>query len=338
MKNCIVGTIAVILGLLGCRPENAGLKMPDTRVWVEKLTVQDIGYSNAVLQGEVIQGKNARLDSLVVELSLNNGFSPVDHHFSISLSENSFKRSLDSLQGNREYFLRVAIYSGAGRHYSEVVKFQTPDFAVPTIQTEQPNDITFKSVIANGRIISLNGLPLEEYGFLLIEGPELPNLQNFDFKYSNSAPNQTLGLVSNTFDNLLFSREYTCVFYARNSRGLAYGNPVSFNTLAYPVLQIETGQASDITSGSVSIINNQMVSDTTGLLIISRSVLISTNNPPTESNSTLITGVINLTDTRFFNGSINSLSSGTTYYYRARVETPAGYNYGQVKAFTTPGF
>jgi hypothetical protein len=142
--------------------------------------------------------------------------------------------------------------------------------------------------------------------------------------------------VSNTFEDLIFGKTYTYVFYARNSRGVAYGEAVSFNALAYPLLQIETGQTGDITTSSVRILNNGIMSDTSGLTIVSRSVLISIENPPTESNSTIVTGVLNISDTRLFDGIFSNLSSGTTYYYRARVETPGGYNYGQVKAFTTP--
>lgn len=337
MKNLILCLIPALLYLSGCRPENAKLKMPDIRVWVEKLTVQGIGHSNAVLLGDVIQGKNARLDSLVVELSLNNRFDSLVLSVPILPSETNFKMSLDSLQGNREYFLRVAIYSGAGRHYSEVVFFKTLDYGVPTIQTEQASDITFYSAKTNGRIIYLNGLLLEECGFLLNEGLLAPTLSNYQFKYIFPSPQQLPIVLSNTFQNLAFGKTYSCVFYARNSRGVAYGESVSFNTLPYPSLQLATGQAGDITSSFVRIRNNRILSDTTNLTILSRAVLISTINPPTENNSTLMSVVIDSVDTYFYDGSIGGLSPSTTYYYRARVETPAGYNYGQVKAFTTPG-
>lgn len=337
MKNLIVYLIPVLLYVSGCRPENAGLKMPDTRVWVDKLSVQEIGYTHAMLQGEIILGKNARLDSMVIEMATNNGFNPLLRQVSVVSTEKNLALSLDSLTANKKYFIRVAIYSGAGLHYSEGISFQTPDYGVPTILTEQPGDITFESAITNGRILSLNGLALEEYGFLVNEGGQVPTLSNYQFKYTFPTPQQSPALVTNTFEDLIFGKTYTYVFYARNSRGVAYGESVSFTTLPYPTLQIETGQAGEITSSFVRIRNNQIVNDTTGLTIITRSVLLSTDNPPVEANSSTLSGVINPSNTNLYDGSIGNLSPGTTYYYRARVETPGGYNYGQVKAFTTPG-
>ena len=116
--------------------------------------------------------------------------------------------------------------------------------------------------------------------------------------------------------------------FATNSSGTAYGNEVTFTTLAnLPI--INTVAIANITNNSASSGGN--VSSSGGGAVTSRGVCWSTSTGPTPLGSKTIDGV----GIGSFTSQIAGLSAGTVYYLRAYAINSAGTAYGNEVVFTT---
>jgi hypothetical protein len=335
--------LCILLLLSACRPENRTFRMQDDRVWFESITVESVDYSSAFLSGTCLHGKDALPEGLSFQVSTVSDFTAEvitipaisvnkedsDAKYALSLSAN-----FTGLQTKKQYFLRAFALTKQDTQYSPISSFLTTDFVPPSIETGTPDEIGYENARVHGNILSLNGLPLDAFGFLLNEGEQIPVINQADVSYTLPQPPQQTGAVSHSFQGLKFNQVYTCVFYAQNEKGIRYGNSVVFLTQPYPVAQVETGTLSDLRTNACKIVSNRITEN--GATILSRHVLVSTSNTPDESNSTVFTGTVQSGNSALFDANIVLFLPATTYYYRARIQTPAGLVYGQIKAFTTP--
>ena len=137
------------------------------------------------------------------------------------------------------------------------------------------------------------------------------------------------GAFSSTLSNLSPNTTYYVKAYATNSVGTAYGNEITFKTLAdipvtvtFPVTNITTASAQ--AGGSVNADNGSPVTE--------RGVCWSTSQNPTVSLSTKTTDG---SGTGNFTSTITGLSVNTTYYVRAYATNGVGTSYGTQFVFTT---
>jgi len=232
-----------------------------------------------------------------------------------------------------QYYVRGVASNGDKQFYGRVSSFSTFDYSVPSVETDTPVEIDYRSAKLQGRIISNNAQPLQAYGFWLNEG-ELTEIDTFSAVHIPLGTEDVTGSVSVTIYDLKINQTYTYVLYARNSKGLMIGNTITFSVAEYPMPLIETGQVSDLSSSTCSFIHNRITDH--GAEILSREIQISQFNPPEGPGSNIYTGIVDPEQDNMYYITNVSVQPGLTFYYRARAETPAGYVYGQIKAFSTP--
>ncbi len=190
---------------------------------------------------------------------------------------------------------------------------------LPMVSTQAIYDIT-DSTAGCGIILSTNG-----GGTIEAQGvcwSTLPNPTTSDTK-TNDLYNTfwTLtGLIPNT--------QYYVRGYAANSVGTAYGNQVTFSTLASEPTIITTA-VSAITQSTASSGGN--VTSDGGATVTARGVCWSTTPNPTTANSKTTDG----TGTGSFSSSLTGLIGNTVYYVRAYATNSAGTSYGNEVSFTT---
>ena len=141
------------------------------------------------------------------------------------------------------------------------------------------------------------------------------------------------GAFQSSLQGLVASTTYYLRAYATNSAGTAYGNEVSFTTLANTssLANVAT-QAGTFNSGTNTISTGGIVASDGGTNVSARGVVWSTSINPTINDNRTTDG----TGTGNFTSTIAGIAANTTYYIRAYATNAAGTAYGNTFTVNTP--
>ncbi|MCX6287190.1 MAG: hypothetical protein NTY96_08745 [Bacteroidetes bacterium] len=229
--------------------------------------------------------------------------------------------------GNNVGSLRVS----DRRDGASVVDYRNSDYGgrgvrsfptLPTVTTTAVSAITTSTASSGGNVTGDGGLNVTARGVCWSTSPN-PTTAN------NSTSNGSgLGIFTSSLTGLSLNTLYYVRSYATNSLGTAYGNEVSFTTLANPPTVTTTiitnlAQTTATSGGNVTADGGASVTD--------RGVCWNTSSGPTTANSHTSDGA----GTGSFTSSLTSLSANTLYYARAYAVNSAGTAYGNEVIFTT---
>ncbi len=221
------------------------------------------------------------------------------------------------------YFIRGYASSIIGMVYGEENQFTT-DFLSPSLTTEPITGILSNQAISGGKIISDGGSQIIEKG-VCWSSYNTPD-------YNDNRTNEGSGSSNyiSVLTGLNPGSSYFVRSYAKNVKGISYGNPLSFTTAATTPSLITT-DVSDITTSTAKS-GGEIINDG-GAEVIARGVCWSTNQYPTILGNKTSDGL----GSGSFNSSIIGLTSGTTYYVRAYATNSAGTGYGNEVNFVAGG-
>ena len=185
---------------------------------------------------------------------------------------------------------------------------------LPTVTTTVVSAIATDSASSGATITSDGGATVSAWGVCWSTSTN-PTLAN------NFANVGLSGLTQNT--------TYYVRAYATNSAGTAYGNEVSFTTLAIVLPTVTTTAVSSITNTSAS--SGGAVTFNGGATLSAWGVCWSTTANPTLANSFSQ----NTVSSSSYSSSLSGLTLNTTYYVRAYATNSAGSAYGNQVSFTT---
>ena len=220
---------------------------------------------------------------------------------------------------------RVYSFNATGNSTNYSNEFTLSVVGNPTLTTTAITAITLNSAISGGIITSDGG------GQITTRGLVWSTLPNPTIALTTKSVDGTgTGSFTSNLSNLNPSTTYYVRAYATNSFGTAYGNEVSFSTLAVQLPTLTTSSVISITnSGSTT---GGAITNDGGASITSRGVVWSTATNPTITLSTKTT---NGTGLGSFTSTITGLSPNTLYYARAYATNSAGTSYGNQVSFTT---
>jgi uncharacterized protein (TIGR02145 family) len=193
---------------------------------------------------------------------------------------------------------------------------------LPQLKTTALTNISGAEAVSGGYIPSDGGAAINARGVCwnTAENPTIANSKTVDGTGTGAFVSQISGLSENV--------TYHVRSYATNSVGTAYGDDLSFTTLAKA--QLVTLDISEVTLSSVKSGGN--VSSNGGAAITARGICWSTSeNPTIETSKT----TDQLDNSSLFVSNISSLAGGTTYYLRAYATNSVGTAYGNQIRFTT---
>jgi hypothetical protein len=197
------------------------------------------------------------------------------------------------------------------------------------VKTVEFSNVTQTTADVSGNVITDNGSNIIERGICYgtTNNPTISGLK----KIFPEQDNYSLGFYTCTLDNLLPSTTYYARAYATNSYGTAYGENISFTTLAATIATgITTNNLTSITQTTATCGGN--IASDGASSITSRGVCWSSTN----SNPTILdTKTNNGTGIGSFTSSIIGLTAGTTYYVRAYATNSVGTAYGNTRTFVT---
>ena len=234
----------------------------------------------------------------------------------------TFVSTLTSLTGGTYYYIRAYATNSAGTSYGTQLTFTT--LTLPTVATTAVTNITQTTATSGGNVTSDGGATVTARGvcWSTSSNPTTANSYTTDGSGTGTFVSSLTGLTANTL--------YYVRSYATNSAGTAYGNQVTFTTLANPVIPTVTTTAITNITPNTATSGGNVTSDG-GATVTARGVCWSTSSNPTTANSKTTDG----SGTGIFVSSITSLTGGTLYYVRAYATNSVGTAYGNEVSFTT---
>jgi uncharacterized protein (TIGR02145 family) len=193
---------------------------------------------------------------------------------------------------------------------------------VPVLTTETVTNITSGTATSGGTIIT--NFSLISYGLCwnTSGSPTINNDRTCDSVRMSSQ-------YSYAISGLKGGTKYYLRAYAVNTKGIGYGNEISFTTLPASAPQITTTMVSNITSSTVTCVGN--ISNSGGAPITSSGVCWSTSINPTVTDNKTTDGTL----TGEFISPVTGLAPLTTFYLRAYATNSIGTTYGNELSFTT---
>ena len=222
------------------------------------------------------------------------------------------------------YYVRAYATNSFGTAYGQEEVFTTLA-TLPTLTTTVASSITSTTASSGGTISNDGGAIITDRGIVwsTISNPTITTNQGV------TSDGTGIGTFTSSIIQLTPGTLYYVRAYATNSGGTAYGNQITFSSLAV-IPTISTTTVSTITSSTAS--SGGVISSSGGATITAKGVCWSTSPNPTVA---LTTKTNNGTGTATFTSSITGLLPITSYYVRAYATNSIGTAYGQEEIFTT---
>ncbi len=285
-------------------------------------TVTGISLNSASSGGNITSDGGSAITSRGVCWSTSENPLATGSHTSDGTGSGSFTSSITGLSPATAYYVRAYATNSAGTAYGNVLTFTTSSVTLPLLTTTTPSSITSTTAVSGGTISSDGGASVTSKGVCWSTSPN-PTTSN-----NKTSDGTGTGAFTSTLTGLQPGVTYHVRAYAVNSSGTAYGNDLSFATLAV-LPAVQTSPVISIGINTASGGGN--VTSSGGVTLTAKGVCWSTSSNPTTSDSFTNDG----TSAGAYTSSITGLTPGTIYYLRAYATNSVGTTYGSQVTFVT---
>jgi sugar lactone lactonase YvrE len=204
----------------------------------------------------------------------------------------------------------------------------TPTLVPVALTTSPATDITTTTAIVSGEIVPADGYTIFERGIVYSSESAVPDV-DFDSVWSTGS---STGVFSETLESLTPSTFYYARAYVIYDSSVAYGDVITFTTLAPATAPsvLTLGSAASLTTISAKISGN--VTSDGGDTVTARGVVFSSSNAtPTLADTTVtVSGTVGN-----FAAQLTGLTPNTLYYVRAYATNTVDTTYANILTFTT---
>ena len=302
------------------------INLPQTnRLTIETDSVKSVLYHTAIVYGSIGELKNITIQQYghcwdTIEIPTLESNKTL---FSNLTSNSTFNSHLTDLKPAKKYYVRSYAKTNSLTAYSEITSFTTKSLEPPTLTSDSIRSITSTTANIWGSIKLDGGTAITARG--VCWGTTANSIITGQHAESNIQTNS----FSTPITGLTRKTTYHARVYAINSSGTAYGNDITFTTLAeLPILT--TAEVTNITA--FTAISGGNITNDGSADITERGVCWSLNQNPTITDSHSSNG----TGSGIFISSITELQAGKSYYVRAYAKNSIGTVYGNQVSFTTP--
>ena len=287
----------------------------------------EIGMFLATLHGEVFDDGGGHIMERGFLMGLSPNPSLSDMKFASSQNVvGPMKTVVTELIENTTYYYRSFAKNEKGYSLGNIQSFTTLDIKFPELVTLPVTNVSFTLANYEAEVKYDGGVPILERGFCFSTQPN-PTIQ--DNKYLVSGE---LGVFKLVMTELQPGTLYYVRSFAKNRKGLQYGNQVSFTTVAYTPPTVITQDVGQITTRSAQA--NGQVLDEGNTPVTERGFCFGQNQNPSVNDRKVDLG----SGLGGFSYNFSGLSEGTTYYVRAYAINKKGLQYGNQVSFTTVAY
>jgi|GEM_PF-1577163 len=248
------------------------------------------------------------------------------NHTTDGTGTGTFTSNITGLTASTLYYVRAYATTANGTAYGNEISFTTSATtgALPTVTTSAIGTITQTTASGGGDVLTDGGSTVTARGICWSTSSN-PVITN-----SHTTDGTGLGNFTSSMTALTASTTYYVRAYATNVNGTAYGNEVTFITVAAPGLATVTTDPIGY-PGSTSATSGGNVTSDGGSPVTARGVCWSTTTAPVATGSHTTNGA----GLGTFVSSVSPLTPATTYYIRAYASNANGTAYGNERTYTT---
>jgi hypothetical protein len=262
----------------------------------------------------------------IVELSEHEDMSNSQFYGSEEeVTKTNFTVTADDLQPATKYYYRFWVWNQnyESNRFEKEKKSFTTDTDLPKVTTLPVSEVTWTTAKVGGDVTDDCGSEVTERGVCWSENPN-PTIGGQHLASGSGTGNFTVQM-----EDLEPNKTYYVRAYAKNEKGVGYGEDESFITDETLLPEVATAEVTEI--GWRTAIGGGEVISENGAMVTERGVCWATTHNPDISNDHANSG----TGLGSFTVNMSSLTAGTVYYVRAYAKNNAGVNYGNEVHFTT---
>lgn len=237
-----------------------------------------------------------------------------------------FTSELSDLEPGTTYYVRAWATNSEGTAYGAEIDFTTA-IELAGITTKEILNITATSAETGGEVTSDGGAEIIEKG-VVWHTQEGPDTENYTGK---SQHGEGMGSFTSQMEELTPGTDYFVRAYAINNEGIAYGNEITFTTLAV-LATVETGDATVISADS-AMVTGTVLYDGGAEVSLKGIIWAEHDEPNLDSHDGIWEEAGGVGDIEAY---LTDLSPETEYFARAFATNSVGTAYGDVVSFTTP--
>ena len=365
MKKLSLFLVALTMILFSCKPE---IEKPT----VATKSVGEITKTTATVSGDVTSDGGAEVTERGVCWNSDGAPTILDSRTKDGTGIGSFTSNLSDLTPQTTYYVRTYATNEAGTSYGEEKTFTTladepeqpgdepeqpgdepeepgDEPEQPGDEPENPGDEPEKPEDPKGLPVVITGeVDRIELTYAYCDGEVISSgdaavvargvcwntTGNPTFSDAYTTDGSNIGEFESKLENLVPNTQYYVRAYATSAKGTAYGEEVTFTTLAKLLPEVTTGEVTDITVSSANC--GVEVTFDGNVTVTEEGICWSTSqNPTIEDNSTSKVYYNGDYNSGYYYAKMTDLEHNTTYYVRAYATNEVGTAYGEEVSFTT---
>ena len=289
----------------------------------------DVTYTTATVGGNVSSNGGQDVTERGICISRSTYYPTVEEDSVIVCGDGlgEFTHTLTNLADGTTYYYRAYAKNAKGVAYGSTEGFTTPGYLYPSVSTKSASNVSYTTATVGGEVTSGGGLDVTEFGICISRTNNYPTVEE------DSVIAVGIGLSDFVLDltQLQDGTYYYYRAYAKNAKGVGYGDSYSFGTINYETPTLSTIYHTNLSYTSVTI-GGEVTKDG-GLDVIEYGICISRVNtyPTYEEDSVIVCG----SGLGEFTHDLTNLKDGTYYSYRAFARNAKGVAYGGRDSFTT---
>jgi uncharacterized protein (TIGR02145 family) len=328
----VILTSLVMFSSSSCKKESEKIMS------VSNDSISQISYTSAKAYATIID-KGEGIEQYGHCWSTSASLTEVDNEGKTQLGSTSipgtYTSDLTNLTPGTKYYVRSYIKNSNNIAYGDdILDFHTLSMGLPVISTGTASSVTTSGATIGGNIESLGSgaSSVSQHGHCWSDETTTPTLSD---NFTSLGTKNTAGTFESVIVGLTPEQLYYVRAYATNSMGTAYGDAISFVTLAPPgVPVVTTGIIADVTETS-AIATGSLDDLGSGASSVTQHGHCWSNITSTPTISDNVTTLGSRSTTGDFESPLTGLSANETYYVRAYATNGAGTGYGNSVPFST---